>query len=448
MNKKLDLTAGPLASGIFIFSLPLIFSNILQVMFNMSDIAVVGRFAGAHALGAVGSTPMLLFFLTGLLQGIGSGVNVIAAFYCGARSEKDLGETVHTSFLFCLGSGILLLLIAHFFATPALRLLKTRPELLQDASSYIKIYTLGMPALALYNWGSALLSATGDSTRPVICLLAAGVINVILNLVFVIGFKMDVEGVALASAISQYVSALLVTGILIFSKTQVPLRVRQLCLKGDKVKKLVSIGVPSGIQNTIFAFANMFIQVGINSFPPLAVAGIAVSTEIDPLLYNVMLAFYVACSSFVGQNFGAHQKDRVKKTFFLCTMYSFLSALILGLLLYFFRDAVLSLFTQDEAVKAFGIRRINIMALAYCVSAFMDCTIAASRGLGKTFVPSLIVVLGSCVFRIAWVYTIFAHFATIESLFLLFPCSWAITAVAEIVYFVIIFNKQFKKESQ
>lgn len=448
MNKKLDLTAGPLASGIFIFSIPLIFSNILQVMFNMADIAVVGRFAGAHALGAVGSTPMLLFFMTGLLQGIGSGVNVIAAYYCGARSEKDLGQTVHTSFLFCLGSGILLLLIAQVFAIPALRLLNTRPELLHDAASYIKIYTLGMPALALYNWGSAVLSATGDSTRPVICLLAAGVTNVILNLVFVIGFKMDVDGVALASAISQYVSAFLITGILIFAKTQVPLRVKQLGLKRDKVKKLVSIGIPSGLQNTIFAFANMFIQVAINSFPPLAVAGIAVSTEIDPLIYNVMLAFYVACASFVGQNFGAHKKDRVKKTFFLCTMYSFLAALVLGLLLYIFRDAVLSLFTQDVAVKGFGIRRISIMSFAYCVSAFMDCTIAASRGLGKTFVPSLIVILGSCVFRIAWVYTIFARFATIESLFLLFPCSWAITAVAEIVYFRIIFNKAFEKEIQ
>ncbi|MCR5171451.1 MAG: MATE family efflux transporter [Treponema sp.] len=448
MNKKLDLTAGPLASGIFIFSIPLIFSNILQVMFNMADIAVVGRFAGAHALGAVGSTPMLLFFMTGLLQGIGSGVNVIAAYYCGARSEKDLGQTVHTSFLFCLGSGILILLIAQVFAIPALRLLNTRPELLHDAASYIKIYTLGMPALALYNWGSAVLSATGDSTRPVICLLTAGVTNVILNLVFVIGFKMDVDGVALASAISQYVSAFLITGILIFAKTQVPLRVKQLGLKRDKVKKLVSIGIPSGLQNTIFAFANMFIQVAINSFPPLAVAGIAVSTEIDPLIYNVMLAFYVACASFVGQNFGAHKKDRVKKTFFLCTMYSFLVALVLGLLLYIFRDAVLSLFTQDVAVKGFGIRRISIMSFAYCVSAFMDCTIAASRGLGKTFVPSLIVILGSCVFRIAWVYTIFARFATIESLFLLFPCSWAITAVAEIVYFRIIFNKAFEKEIQ
>ena len=431
-----DLTTGPLGKKIFRFSIPLIFSNLLQVLFNMADVAVVGRFAGSTALGAVGSTTIFVSLFTGFLIGLSGGVNVLVAHHFGADDQKNLSDTVHSAALTCAAAGLVLLGIGCGFAGGILRALNTKPELMDGAVLYLRIYCLGMPALAVYNFGNAVFSAVGDTRRPLYYLSIAGVINVVLNLFFVIVCNMDVAGVAVASIISQYFSAILVTAALLRSRESYCLRLSQLRFHKTRTKAILSIGIPSGLQNAIFAIANLFIQAGVNSFDSLMVKGNSAAANADAMVYDAMAAFYMACASFMSQNYGAGKLDRVKKSYFIALAYSFGLGAVLGGGLLVFGRQFLALFTTESAVIDAGMKRIMVMGWAYCTSAFMDCTIAASRGLGKTVGPTVIVILGSCVFRVAWVYTIFAHFHTIPALYLLYPCSWALTAAAEIVYFV------------
>lgn len=437
------LTEGSLSKKILIFSIPLMFSNLLQVLFNMADLAVVGNFAGSNSLGSVGSTTILVGLFTGFLIGLGGGINVLVALYIGARNEKEVKETVSTSYTLCIVMGFLLLLIGVLGARGILSLMNTKPELMDGAVLYLRIYFLGLPALAIYNCGNAILSAAGNTKKPLIYLTIAGIVNVVLNLVFVIGFHLDVAGVSIASIISQYISAFLITYSLthdsqIYSVSLsdiFSLKRASKIVKKDKLVSLLKLGLPAGFQNVIFMFANLFVQAGVNSFSATMVSGNSAAANADSLVYEVMAAFYVACSSFMGQNLGAKKKERVIKSYFISLTYSFLIGLLLGLLILFMGPAFLSLFTSDADVVDAGMYRLKIMSVSYAISAFMDCTIAASRGLGKTVVPTIIVIIGSCIFRVIWIYTIFAYFKTIPSLYLLYIFSWAITAIAEIIYF-------------
>lgn len=442
---EMDLCSGSLWKRILFYSIPLMFSNILQVVFNMSDIAVVGKFAGSIPLGAVGSTSILVSLFTGILIGLASGVNALTALYIGSKNKQDIRETVHTSLLLCLTAGILLLLAGGLFAKPILELLNTKEILLPDAVLYLKIYMLGMPALAIYNFGNAVLSAAGDTRRPLYYLLIAGILNVLLNLFFVIVCRWSVAGVALASIISQYLSAFLILLSLFRSREAFGLHLSDLRIYSGKTKQILKIGLPSAFQFTIFAIANLFVQTSVNSFDHIMVEGNSAAANADPLVYDMMSAFYTACASFMAQNLGARKKDRILKSYGICLLYSFVLALILGIGLYVARYPFLSLFTNDESVVQAGIKRLSVMALSYAISAFMDCTIAASRGLGKTVVPTILVILGSCVFRIAWIYTVFAYFKTIQSLYLLYAFSWGITAIAEILYFLHIYRDTQKQ---
>lgn len=441
-NYEMDLCTGSLWKKIFMYSVPLMFTNILQVLFNMSDIAVVGKFSGPIALGAVGSTSILVTLFTGLLIGLSSGVNALAALSIGSRNKKDLSETVHTALLLCLAAGILISLFGIIFSRSILTAIHTKEELLTDALLYLRIYLLGMPALGLYNFGNAVLSAAGDTRRPLYYLLFSGIVNVLLNLLFVILFHLDVMGVALASIISQYLSAALILRVLLRSDADFALSLQKLRLDPDKLVRICKIGLPSALQYAIFAIANLFVQTGVNSFDHIMVEGNSAAANADSLVYDVMAAFYTACASFLAQNYGAQKKDRIMKSYLICLLYSFLTGLLLGGGLYLLRYPFLSLFTNDTAVVNAGIRRISIMALSYCISAFMDNTIAAARGLGKTFIPTILVIIGSCAFRILWIYTIFAHFKTIPSLYLLYAFSWVITAIGEMIYFFIIYRSQ------
>ena len=438
-----DLTRGPLGKQIFLFSFPLILSNLLQVLFNMADIAVVGRFAGPIALGAVGSTAILVSLFTGFLIGVSGGVNVLTALHFGARDKKALAETVHSAAILCALVGLVFLGLGVLFARNILALMNTKPELIDGAALYLRIYFLGMPALAVYNYGNAVFSAVGDTKRPLLYLSIAGALNVTLNLVFVIACGMDVAGVALASILSQYVSAtLILLALLRRGGEDYGLRLRELRLSRSRSKAILRIGLPGGLQNAIFAIANLFIQVGVNSFDATMVAGNSAATNQDPIVYDVMAAFYTACGSFIGQNYGARRKDRIKKSFLISLAYSFGAGVLLGLGILAAGPRFLSLFTAEPAVVEAGMHRLRVMSLSYGISAFMDCTIAASRGLGKSLAPTVIVLLGSCAFRILWVYTVFAHFGTITSLYLLYAFSWAITAVAEIWYFLRVYRKE------
>ena len=431
-----SLTEGPLARQILIVSLPLALSNLLQVLFNMSDVAVVGRFAGSTALGAVGSTSIFVTLFTGFLIGLGNGINVLVARFYGARNAESVHKTVHSALLVSLLAGVLLLVVGLFGSPVLLRLLNTKEDLLPGAILYLRVYFLGMPALALYNYGNAVFSAIGETQKPLRYLSFAGVLNILLNLFFVIVCRLDVAGVALASTIAQCVSAGLILRALTRVQDSYALHLREVRFDPIMTRRVLMLGLPAGFQNAIFAIANLFIQAGVNSFDSLMVKGNSAAANADALIYDAMAAFYMACASFMSQNYGAGKVDRVKKSYLISLAYSFGVGLVLGGTLMPFGREFLALFTTEPAVIDAGMKRVSVMAMAYCISAFMDCTIAASRGLGKTVVPTIIVVMGSCVFRVVWVYTIFAQIHTIPSLYLLYPCSWALTAVAEVVYFV------------
>ena len=437
-----DMTRGPLAKQILLFSLPLICSNLLQVLFNLADLAVVGQFVGSQALGSVGSTTTLVTMFTGFLIGLGGGINVLAARFYGARDTKRFGQLLHTAALLSLGLGILLSILGVTLTRPILQLLRTKEDLIDGAVLYLRIYLLGMPGLAVYNYGSAILSALGDTRRPLRFLTLAGILNVILNLFFVLVVKMAVAGVALASILSQYLSAVLIVLALIHNDAPFALCRSQLRLHRDSALEIIRLGIPAGLQNCIFALANLFIQVGVNSFSSTMVAGNSAAANADSLIYDVMAAFYTACASFMGQNYGARNRERVKKSYFISLAYSFAIGLILGFLLVLFGRQFLHLFSPEADVIEAGMFRLTIMGFSYGFSAFMDCTIAASRALGKSLAPTVMVILGSCVFRIIWVYTVFAWFQTIPSLYLVYICSWTITALAEIAYFRHVYKQQ------
>lgn len=443
---EMDMTTGSLWKKIMIFSVPLMFSNILQIVFNISDVAVVGKFAGPIALGSVGSTSILITLSTGLLLGLSSGVSALTALYIGARDDGEVSKTVHTATLLLAGSGVLIMVLGILLAGGILTMMHTKEELMAGAVCYLRIYLLGTPALAMFNLGNAVLSAAGDTRRPLNYLTFAGVVNVLLNLFFVIVCHMGVTGVAIASIISQYISAALVIRLLLRSQEVFALRLDRLRVDRDKLRRLLQIGVPSALQYALFAVANLFVQTSVNYFDHVMVEGNAAAANSDPLVYDMMAAFYTACTSFIAQNLGAKNRKRILKSFYICLFYSFMLGLILGVGIYLLRYPFLALFTNETAVVDAGIRRLSVMALSYCVSAFMDCTIAASRGLGRTVVPMLIVTAGSTVFRPLWIWTVFAHFRTIESLYLLYVCSWTITALAEILYFAGIFRKVKKND--
>ena len=444
MEKKINLTEGPLARQILIVSLPLALSNLLQVLFNMSDVAIVGRFAGSAALGAVGSTSIFVTLFTGFLIGLGNGINVLVARFYGARHPESVQKTVSSALIVSLIAGIVLL-FAGLLGSPALlRLLNTKPDLLPGAIVYLRVYFLGMPALALYNFGNAVFSAIGETKKPLVYLSIAGALNIVLNLFFVIVCGLSVMGVALASAISQCVSAALILHALTRVQDCYVLHLQEVRPDPDMTKRILLLGVPAGLQNAIFAIANLFIQAGVNSFDSLMVKGNSAAANADAMIYDAMAAFYMACASFMSQNYGAGKVDRVKKSYFISLAYSFGIGLVLGALLLVFGRQFLALFTTEAVVIDAGMKRVRVMALAYCISAFMDCTIAASRGLDKTVVPTIIVVLGSCVFRVIWVYTIFARIHTIPALYLLYPCSWSLTALAEIIYFARCYRQAMK----
>ena len=437
-----DMTHGPLAKQILLFSLPLICSNLLQVLFNLADLAVVGQFVGSQALGSVGSTTTLVTMFTGFLIGLGGGINVLAARFYGARDTKRFGQLLHTAALLSLGLGILLSILGVTLTRPILQLLRTKEDLIDGAVLYLRIYLLGMPGLAVYNYGSAILSALGDTRRPLRFLTLAGILNVILNLFFVLVVKMAVAGVALASILSQYLSAVLIVLALIHNDAPFALCRSQLRLHRDSALEIIRLGIPAGPQNRTFALANLFIQVGVNSFSSTMVAGNSAAANADSLIYDVMAAFYTACASFMGQNYGARNRERVKKSYFISLAYSFAIGLILGFLLVLFGRQFLHLFSPEADVIEAGMFRLTIMGFSYGFSAFMDCTIAASRALGKSLIPTVVVILGSCVLRIIWVYTVFAWFGTITSLYLVYICSWTITALAEIAYFHHVYKQQ------
>ena len=426
-----------------LFSLPLMLSQLLQVLFNMADVAVVGKFSSAEALGAVGSTTILVTLFTGFIIGMGSAVNVRVARHLGAKDKAGTSASIRTSFVLCLATGCIITVLCLVCARFMLELLGTKDDLIEGAVLYFRIYALGMPALGIFNFGNGVLSANGDTKRPLAYLMIAGILNVIFNLFFVIVCGMAEDGVALASIITQYVSAVLILRHMRRQEDDCTFRFQDLKNGLDKSEEkcILGLGIPAGLQNAIFAIANLFIQGAVNSFDSVIVEGNSAAANADAVIYNIMAAFYTACSSFMGQNLGASKRGRVLKSYFIGITYSFIAGAVLGGALCPFGREFLSLFANDEAVIEADLQRTTIMCFSYAVSAFMDCSIAACRGIGKSLAPTIIVIVGSCVFRVVWIYTVFAYFQTIPSLYLLYIFSWIITAIAEIICFIVSYKK-------
>lgn len=439
----IQMTQGSLWKNMFFFSVPLMLSQLLQVLFNMADVAVVGKFSSAEALGAVGSTTILVSLFTGFLIGMGSAVNVRVAQHLGAQDKAGVTASVRASFVICLATGCTITVLCLLSARFMLELLGTKDDLIEGAVRYFRIYALGMPALGIFNFGNGVLSANGDTKRPLAYLMIAGILNVLFNLFFVIICGMAEDGVALASIITQYVSAVLILMHMGRQNDDCAFRFRDLKdgPDGSEAKHILGLGIPAGFQNAVFAVANLFIQGAVNSFDSVMVEGNSAAANADAIIYNIMAAFYSACATFMGQNLGAEKRDRMLKSYFIGVCYSFLAGAVLGGALYLFGRQFLSLFSNEEAVIEAGLQRTRIMSFSYAVSAFMDCSIAACRGIGKSFAPTVIVIIGSCVFRVAWIYTVFAHFRTIPSLYLLYIFSWTITAIAEILCFTVNYRK-------
>lgn len=443
-SRGIEMCEGSLWKNLFFFSVPLMFAQILEVLFNLSDVAVVGKFADYTALGAVGSTTILVTLYTGFLIGMGSGVTVVVAHSLGQGNTEYTKKSIFSALVACGAVGIVVAIAAFVLCNPLLNVLNTKLELFSQASLYLKIYSLGFPAMAIYNFGNGVLSARGDTKRPLMYLSISGVVNVILNLFFVIVCHRAADGVAIASAISQYLSALLIVLHLRKRDDICKLDVDKELFDQSACKDILKIGIPAGIQSAIFAIANLFVQKGVNSFDAVVVSGNSAASNADTIVFNVMAAFYTGCASFVSKNWGAGNKDRMLKSYFVALFYSFMAGAIFGGALFFFGNYFLSFFTNDASVITAGTEKLKVMAFSYCLSAFMDCTIAASRGIGKSIAPIVIVILGSCVFRVVWIYTIFAYFHTITSLYLLYPCSWVITAIAEIICFIYSYKKVTK----
>lgn len=445
-TKGIEMISGSLWKNMILFSVPLMCTQLLEVLFNLSDVAVVGRFADYLALGSVGSTTLLVTLFTGFLIGMGSGVNVQTALCLGAKDQEATDRTIHTAFLLCGLIGLLVGSICFFFAEGMLSLMHTKEELIDGAVLYLKIYAFGLPAMGIYNFGNGVMSASGDTKHPLMYLTLAGIVNVILNLFFVIRCHMAADGVALASVIAQYLSAFLILEHLMRRSERIKFHWSKLRIQKEAARNLLLTGIPAGIQNAIFAIANIFVQVGVNSFDAVTVSGNAAATNADTLIFNIMYAFYTGCTSFMGQNRGAGKRKRVLESYFISLFYSFATGAVLGGLLFLFGRQFLSLFATDAAVIDVGMQRISIMSFSYMFSAFMDCTIAASRGMGKSVEPTIIVIIGSCIFRIVWIYTIFAYFHTIPSLYLLYFFSWVLTAIAEILYFIRTWKSMERRE--
>ena len=447
MNSNVDILHGNLFKGIFLFSMPLVFSNLLQVLFNLSDIAVVGKFAGAEALGSVGSTSILTALFISFLIGLSTGANVYGARYLGKKDDTNIKRNMFNSFIVMLSFGLLITIGGEILTKKLLLILNTKDELIDGALAYLRIFLLGMPSLALFDFGNALYSSDGQTKKPLQFMSLSGIINVCLNLYFVIVLKMSVVGVALASVISQWLSATMILVSLSRCDKSYRLNLNIRYFDSNNIKEILQIGLFTGLQNVVFYFANLFVQKAVNSFSAVVVEGNSAATNADNLIYDMMAAFYTACTTFMSQAYGAKDIKRVKNAYLVSLMYSFLIGEGVGVLLAVFGKQFLFLFANDKQVIEAGMDRLKIMGYSYGFSAFMDCTIAASRGLGHTKVPTFIVIMGSCVFRIIWLYTVFAYFKTISSIYLLYIFSWTITALFEIIYFTRIYSKAIRSLS-
>lgn len=445
---EIDMCNGPLLGKILQFSIPLICSGILQLLFNAADIVVVGQFTGSDALAAVGSTSALNNLIINVFLGFSIGCSIMTARYYGAQKWKDVHEVVHTSMLVSVICGVVMIVIGVALARPLLEVMGTPDNVLDQAVLYMRIIFVGMPALMIYNFGAAILRAVGDTRRPLLFLLIAGVLNVLLNLFFVIVFRMGVAGVAIATVISQCVSAVMIVICLMRSETVYQLSLKELRIYKEKLIEITKVGLPAGIQGAVFNVSNVLIQSSVNSFGSVVVAGNTAATNLEGFVYTSMNAIYQASLSFTSQNVGAKKIERVIPVLWRCLAVVFVVGAGMGVLGLLFMNQLLGIYSGEPEVISYGALRLELIFSTYFLCGMMDVVCGSVRGLGYSITPTIISLTGACGLRILWVYTIFALDRSLFTLYLSYPVTWAITLVGHMVCFFIFLRKVKQKIAQ
>ncbi len=442
---EIDMTNGPLLGKIVRFAIPLALAGMLQLLFNAADIIVAGRFAGSQALAAVGSTGALNMLIVNLFMGLSVGVNVLVARFYGASNYKDLSETVHTAILTALACGVILIVLGVSLSRPLLTLMGTPADVIDQSVLYMRIIFAGMPVQMLYNFGAAILRAVGDTQRPLYFLLMSGVINVLLNLFCVIVLHMGVAGVALATVVSQCISAVLVLLCLIRSNAPYQLRVKSLRIYKSKLLQMTRIGVPAGIQSAMFSLSNVVIQSNINSFGSLAMAGSTAAGNIEGFVFTAEDAFAQAALSFTSQNYGAKKFGRINKVLIKCLLLVSCLGAVLGSTAYLFGRPLLGIYSTDPEVIGYGVQRMLLVCLPHFICGAMGVVTGCMRGLGSSLTPMIITVFGTCALRVVWVYTIFTLAPTWKMLFLSYPVSWLVTGLVQFIAFLYLKKRAVQK---
>ena len=437
ISNQMDMLNGSIFDKILLFALPLAISSILQQLFNSVDVAVVGRFASSEALAAVGSNSSVISLLINLFVGISVGANVVIANYIGQGKTEKIQDAVHTVMIISLISGVFLLVLGLMIARPILEIMGTPENVIDLAVLYLHIYFLGMPFLMIYNFGAAVLRSKGDTKRPLYCLIISGVINACLNLLFVIVFKLSVAGVAIATVIADGVSAVLIIYFLMNEEETIRLRLNKLKIKKSELIKVIKIGVPAGLQGVVFSVSNVCIQTAINSFGSDAVAGSATGLNFEYFTYDIAAAFAQAAVTFTSQNYGAGNLKRCKKIFGLCMLFGIGFTEILSIIFIIWDDFFVSIYTTSAAVAVYGIIRMHHVCLLEGVTATYEVGSASLRGMGKSIEPSIITILGTVVFRMIWMVTVFKMVPTYDMLMNVYISSWIFTGGAIfVVYFL------------
>lgn len=432
---EIDMCNGTIINKLISFSLPLMLSGILQLLFNAVDIIVVGRFSGSESLAAVGSTTALINVFINLFIGISQGSNVLAARFYAANRPKEMSDTVHTSITVAIISGIVMAFVGFFFARFSLELMGTPDNVIDKATLYMQIYFLGMPFFMLYNYGAAILRAIGDTKRPLYFLVVSGVTNAVLNLFLVIVFHLDVAGVAIATVISQMISCVMVLLCLYRTEGIYQLRFKKLGINGRVLRQILQVGVPAGIQSTVINFSNVLLQSSVNSFGATAMAGYTAANNILGFLYVSVNAVTQACMSFTSQNFGVGKWKRMDRVLIDCILLSASVALVLGFGFYFFGPEVLQIYTEDSAVISCGMEIVGITTTTYFLCGIMDLFPGALRGMGYSAAPMLLSIIGTVGIRIIWIFMVFPAHRSLMVLFISYPFSWLVTIIMQVICF-------------
>lgn len=432
---EIDMCNGTIMDKLISFSLPLMLSGILQLMFNAVDIIVVGRFSGSQSLAAVGSTTALINMFTNLFIGISLGANVLAARFYAAKREKEMSETVHTAITLALISGIVMAFVGVIFSRFALELMDTPDDVIGLSTLYMRIYFLGMPFFMLYNYGAAILRAVGDTKRPLFFLVAAGVINAGLNLLLVIVFDMGVAGVAIGTIVSQMISSILVLRCLCRSEGSYKLSFSKLRIRGIYMKQIFQVGIPAGIQSTVINFSNVLLQSSVNSFGSTAMAGYTAANNIFGFLYMSVNAVTQSCMSFTSQNYGVKKLKRMDRVLLDCMILSVGVTLTLGCGAYFFGPELLKIYTSDADVIRCGVEVLAFTTVPYFCCGIMDLLPGALRGMGYSGVPMILSIIGTVGTRIVWIFGLFPAHRSLSFLFISYPVSWILTILMQAVCF-------------